>query len=255
MIMTAGARHTIRQDLFDCLSGITPGLSLNYQPIYDFSTGKIARWEGLIRWHHHRHGLIGPSVILQLVKDASAEFLLLSWVIEKACAAMAGARSGPSVAINMHSSLLTQSALLLTKISTSLSRHNIRPGRLELEITEDAAYPMDAQARSCFKSIQDFGIALALDDFGTGFAGLSVLRDFGFDRIKLDKSFMLEAADTERSALIMEGVAALARSLEVTLTAEGIETTQQLRRAKSLCLEGQGFLLGKPVPADAIAHW
>lgn len=254
--MTFESRRAIRQDLFDCLCGITPGLTLNYQPIYDFSTGKVARWEGLIRWHHHRHGLIGPTVILQLVKDASAEFLLLSWVIEKACSAMAGARSGPRIAINMHSSLLTQSALLLAKISTSLSRHNIRPDRLELEITEDAAYPMDAQARSCFKSIQGFGIALALDDFGTGFAGLSVLRDFGFDRIKLDKSFMLDAAaDTERNALIMEGVAALARSLKVTLTAEGIETAQQLQRAKRLCMEGQGFLLGKPVPADAIDYW
>lgn len=253
--MSTGSRRAIGQDLFNCLYGITPGLSLNYQPIYDFSTGNVARWEGLIRWNHHRHGPIGPAVILQLVKDAKAEFLLLSWVIDKACSVMAAARSSPRVAINMHSSLLTQSALLLAKISTSLSRHNIRPDRLELEITEDAAYPMDAEARSCFKSIQGFGVALALDDFGSGFAGLSVLRDFGFDRIKLDKSFMLEAADDERSALIMEGIAALARSLEVTLTAEGIETAEQLRRAKRLCLEGQGFLLGKPVPSDAIDYW
>lgn len=243
------------QDLFDCLSGITPGLSLDYQPIYDFSTGKVARWEGLIRWNHHRHGPIGPTVILQLVKEANAEFLPLSWVIEKACSAMAGAKSSPSVAINMHSSLLTQSALLLAKISTSLSRHNICPDRLELEITEDAAYPMDAQAQSCFKSIQGFGVGLALDDFGTGFAGLSVLRHFSFDRIKLDKSFMLEAPDDERSVLIIEGIAALAKSLKVTLTAEGIETAEQLQRAKRLCMEGQGFLLGKPVPSDSIDYW
>lgn len=245
----------LSKQLRDCLIGKESGLFLVYQPIYELGTMQISRWESLIRWNHPSRGILFPERVLQILSPVDGEQALFEWVLDEALATIASlgcaARAEACVSVNMSATLLHAKIDLTELIGRQIERHGVAPNQIEIEITETVAFQNDTRSQQCFQSIQALGIKIALDDFGAGYAGLGELRDFRFDRIKLDQGFIRTCPGNARSTALLRSIAALSDALDTPLTIEGIETPEQLDITHETgCREGQGYLLGAPVSRD-----
>ncbi len=226
------------------------GLHLHYQPFFDIVGGALRGFEALARWTDLGHGEVPPHVFIPLAESSGLIVPLGSWVLEQACRAAASWNTRCSVAVNL-SPAQFRSGQLASQIERILSGTGLAADRLELEVTESLLIEDIDQVLESLRAIKRLGVRVALDDFGTGYSSLSYLRRFPFDKVKIDRSFIHAMAEDEASRSIVDAIISLGHSLQLRVTAEGIETERQLAMLRSRgCDEAQGFLLGRPAAAD-----
>jgi EAL domain-containing protein (putative c-di-GMP-specific phosphodiesterase class I) len=223
-------------------------MALFYQPLVSCVTGTIEGYEALLRWNHPIRGFVSPVDFIPIAEESGLILALGQWVIETACATAAAWDRPLRVAVNLSPAQFKQTDLV-NRIMTTLTDTGLQPERLEVEVTEGVLINDPERAISILSDLRALGVKISLDDFGTGYSSLSYLRQFPLDKIKIDRSFIVDVGQDERSAPIVRAVVALAHSLGLTVTAEGVETQGQLDLLQGQsCNQVQGFLLGRPAP-------
>ncbi|WP_460987822.1 putative bifunctional diguanylate cyclase/phosphodiesterase [Sphingobium sp. TomTYG75] len=225
-------------------------LLLHYQPIFDTVTGKIAICEALMRWDHPTMGRISPAEFIPVAESSSLIEPITAWALEQACRDAMLWDDHVRVAVNISPALIKSDGLPRAVIS-ALMGSGLKAKRLELEVTESIFLEDSGRTSLILSELQRIGLRLALDDFGTGYSSLGYLRDYSFDTLKVDQSFMRSVGEEGRDRAIAQSVAYLAHSLDVETVAEGIETEEQLRYAREMGFTNvQGFVLSRPMPAE-----
>lgn len=221
-----------------------------FEPQVDLATGEIIGFEVLARWNHPLSGLIAPDDFIPVAEDSGLIDRLSEQVIGAALAAAAGWDPAIHIAVNISPSQLAD-GWLAQRIVKILAETGFPAERLVVEITESSLFADMDFARSIVTSLKNQGIRLALDDFGTGFSSLAHLRSLPFDIIKIDRSFVANLGEKRESTAIVRAVTTLANALSVPVCIEGIENEAAFRAVLSFgCAIGQGWYLGKPMPAD-----
>ncbi len=225
---------------------------LHYQPVVNLASGDISGFEALIRWNHPDKGMISPAAFIPLAEETGFIVPIGEWVIRQACATAAKWPGDLSVAVNI-SAAQFRSCGLMQVIVGALATSGLHPARLEIEITETVLLQNRDTTLAILRQLRELGIRIAMDDFGTGYSSLTYLQCFPFDKIKIDRSFVKDITENTGSLNIVRAVAALAKGMGMTATAEGVETREQLDRITSEgCNEMQGFLFSRPLPAHEI---
>lgn len=228
-------------------------LELHYQVQTSLATQQVTGYEALVRWKHPVRGNIPPSDFIPVAEENGLILRLGEWVIRRACEDAASWEHASKVAVNV-SPLQLAHADLPELFDDILAETGLPPQRLEIELTESAIMSDRNRALHVLRRVKALGIKIALDDFGTGYSSLETLRAFPFDKIKLDRFFIAELADSPQATAIIRAVLALGKSLSIPVLAEGIETSRQLEvLRREGCDEAQGFLLGYPGPMPLLA--
>ncbi|RFC61738.1 EAL domain-containing protein [Fulvimarina endophytica] len=225
--------------------------ALNYQPFHDLSSDTCMGFEALLRWNHPVKGNIPPLDFISLAEENGLIVKIGEWVLRTACMEAATWPGELIVAVNV-SPLQFKADTLLQTVSSALEKSGLPAERLEIEITEGALLDDTDNVLKTLKDLRELGVKISMDDFGTGYSSLSYLQKFPFSKIKIDRSFVANAnADSEA---ILRAVAGLGSSLGMAITAEGVETVEQLARIRGeRCTHVQGFLTGRPMAADHVA--
>lgn len=227
-------------------------LSLLYQPQVDVESEMVVGFEALVRWDHPTRGRIGPDEFIPIAERAGLIHLIDAYVLKLACKD-AQALPGVMISVNM-SPLDLRHPYIIENIRKTLQETDLDPARLELELTESAILDTSAESMEMLDRIRDLGICFALDDFGTGHASLVHVRRFPITKIKIDKSFIFNLGLQREAASIVEYVVRLGRSLGIILTAEGVETREQLRFLRAFgAHQAQGYLFAPPLPLPMAA--
>jgi diguanylate cyclase (GGDEF)-like protein len=243
-------RRELERDLRKAL--VAGEFELHFQAIVDLASDNINAFEALIRWRHPERGTIAPGKFIPLAEETGLIVPIGEWVIKQACATARRWPDGIKVAVNLSPAQLRSPGLLQVVVNT-LATTGLAARRLELEITESVLLQDSEAMLETLYRLRELGVQIAMDDFGTGYSSLSHLQRFPFDKIKIDRSFVSNITDNASSMNIVRAVAALAASLGVAATAEGVENREQLDAIRSEgCTEMQGFLLSKPIPAHLI---
>ncbi len=222
------------------------GLLVQYQPIVDLVTGRVASMEALSRWDHPVRGMVPPSTFIPLAEECGLIGSLGRAVLEEACQAAVGWDAWTSVSVNL-SPVQFKNPELPGVVADVLRATGLDPHRLELEITESAWLGANQQTTNQLAKLEALGVGIVMDDFGTGYSSLSSLQAFRFDGLKIDAAFIRNIETDPRAAAIVRLVAALAAELDLPITAEGIETEGQLAIVRQFGVSRvQGFLLGRP---------
>ncbi len=223
-------------------------LSVEFQPIVNARSGKVVSSEVLVRWFHPTRGEVTPDTFIPIAEQAGLILQLGNWVLRKACTAAAQCPELESVAVNL-SPVQFIDPNLVGHIETVLDETGFPPERLVLEITESVFLRDFGSAPEKLAKLRDLGIKISLDDFGTGYSSLSYLRQYKFDKIKIDKSFVDEIGERSDGLAIISAVIALAHNLGLEVTAEGVERQFQVDALRTLgCDTLQGYFFGKPHP-------
>jgi diguanylate cyclase (GGDEF)-like protein/PAS domain S-box-containing protein len=248
------ARRNLESDLRKAVMG--GELEVYYQPIVDLQHDRISGCEALLRWHHPVRGIIPPAEFIPVAEETGLIVAIGEWTLRRACADAASWPNDMTVSVNLSPVQFRKQGLALT-ITGALAAAGLRPDRLELEITETALMQNNASTLATLHQLRALGVRIAMDDFGTGYSSLSYLRSFPFNRIKIDRSFVRDLGEREEALVIVQAIAALARNLGMTTTAEGVETEQQLAIIRAAgCTQMQGYLFSPPRPlAELAALW
>lgn len=240
------ARNTLEGDLRDAIARCQ--FEIHYQPYFDVQTGRRQGVEALVRWRHPERGMIPPDQFIPLAEETGLIVPLGEWIIRQACDDATFWPADTRVSINLSPVQFKQTELF-DIIESALRNSGLPPERLEIEITESVLLERAAENLAFMERLSKIGVSLALDDFGTGYSSLSCLTTFPFNKIKIDKSFMGNLSAQYKSSAIISSVVTLARGLDMSVTAEGVETVDQLDGLKRLGVNfAQGYLLGRPVP-------
>jgi len=231
---------------------------LVYQPQVDARSGQITGMEALLRWQHPDLGLLGPDKFIALAEETGFILPIGEWVLQSACRQnKAWQQQGlPSVrvAVNLSAKQFGQYHLD-EMISATLMETGLEPEWLELEITESAIMKNAEQTSIILRKLKEMGISLAIDDFGTGYSSLAYLKHFPISRLKIDRSFIQDITTNPDDAAIAEIIIAMAQTLKLSVIAEGVETRAQMELLSfNNCIEMQGFLFSRPVPAELFAE-
>lgn len=246
----AGLERQLRRALLE------DQLVLHYQPRVALQTGAVTSVEALVRWAHPERGLLKPAEFLPLAEEARLGGELFEWVLERACRQARSwqqQRTARRVAVNVGPQALAEEGFTRL-VQDALTRHDLHPALLELEIDERAGRSALDDAGDRLGALRAMGVHVALDDFGVAYASLAQLRGMPLDGLKIDRSFVgrLGPADGNDVDLV-RAIIALGKSLRLTVTAEGIETREQNALLRTLsCDEGQGFLFSQAVPAEYV---
>ena len=226
-------------------------LLLHYQPVVDLATGALVGYEALLRWQHPTRGLVLPAEVIPIAEESGLIVPLGEWVLQEACQQLAQWHAhvpGLSMAVNLSGIQIADSAVV-ERLGSVLTATGVDPSCVSLEITESVLMRDAHQALGVLKAFKKLGVRLSVDDFGTGYSSLSYLKRFPVDVLKVDRSFVDGLGSDLDGQAIVRAIIALARSLGMSVVAEGIETPVQLHALQELgCAHGQGFLLGRPVP-------
>ncbi|URW74532.1 EAL domain-containing protein [Sphingomonas donggukensis] len=224
-------------------------LTLNYQPVVDAGTGRLTGFEALLRWTHPEFGPISPAKFVPLAEEARLIAPIGEWVLRTACDEAAKWDGSIRVAVNVSPEQLHNPAFV-SVVTQALANSGLSPDRLELEVTESVFMREGTGAIRVLESLLDLGIRLSLDDFGTGYSSLGYLSRTRFSSIKIDRSFVQGASKGEKEAIaIIRAVVALAQSLGMATTAEGVETEDEHAMIQGLgCTKVQGYYFGRPLP-------
>jgi diguanylate cyclase (GGDEF)-like protein/PAS domain S-box-containing protein len=234
--LAADLREALRRDEF----------KLAYQVQRLVQTGEITGYEALLRWEHAKNGWVSPEIFIPVAEESGVILALGEWVLRTACAEAATWAEPWRVAVNL-SPIQLMHVDLLNIVRSALEDSGLSADRLELEITETAIITDKSRALHILRGIKALGVTIAIDDFGTGYSSLDTLNSFPFDKIKIDKSFLLGSGDSRQARAIIRAVLALGKSLEVPVLAEGLETEEQLLLLQSEgCDQAQGYLWGRP---------
>lgn len=222
----------------------------HYQPIIDLETGAVTAFEALARWERSPGNFVPPSEFIPIAEETGIIGELTDQLLQRACREALQWPEHVVLSFNISPIQLQERGLGL-RILDILMQTGLAPSRLEIEITETALVQELEIAALILNDLHNGGIRIALDDFGTGYSSLAQLSNFQFDKIKIDRSFISSFQDQEKQEKIIKAIVGLGIGLDVPTTAEGIETTQQLRSLLEMgCKFGQGYLLGKAMPAE-----
>ena len=251
MRFEAERRHGLTLELRQGLAA--EEFELHYQPVLSLADDRISGFEALVRWRHPQRGLLGPAEFISVAEETGLIGNLGEWVLRQACRTAAGWPNDIKVAVNLSPCQFKQVGLLATVVS-ALDEAGLHPSRLELEITESVLLAQNGQNLQLLHALRDLGVRIAMDDFGTGYSSLSYLRSFPFDKIKMDRSFVSGIGIDPGSMAIVKAVTGLGSGFNLTTTAEGVETQDQLARLRREGFgEIQGYLFARPMPAaDAL---
>jgi predicted signal transduction protein with EAL and GGDEF domain len=223
-----------------------------YQPWVDIRSGRITGCEALLRWRHPLRGLLSPVEFISIAEETGLIGQLGDWVLRRACVDAVGWPPHIKLAINLSAAQFIGGKLSETVLN-ALAESSLEAKRLELEITETLIIDNFEATREALRQLRSHCISIALDDFGTGYSSLTHLRQLLVDRIKIDQSFVAEMATRADSAAIVCAVIALGRSLGLSITAEGVETQDQLDILRTAgCTDAQGYLFSRPKPVTQI---
>ncbi|PVZ20035.1 MULTISPECIES: bifunctional diguanylate cyclase/phosphodiesterase [unclassified Pseudomonas] len=243
----ARRRRAIEMDLREAIA--KQQLELYYQPIIDMGHNTVTGYEALIRWPHPQRGLVMPLDFIPIAEETGLIHDVGALALHLACREAASWQSDQTVAVNL-SPIQFKSGRLQALVVSALAESGLAPQRLELEITESVLLDDSEGNIQTLKALKALGVRIALDDFGTGYSSLSYLRSFPFDKIKIDKSFVHDMHNSRESLAIIRAITGMSRSLEIQITAEGVETREQYDRLRGEgCSHFQGYLFGRPVPA------
>ena len=234
---------------------------LFYQPIISLLDGRLKGFEALVRWQHPTRGLVGPDQFIDIVEENGAIVAIGEWILREGCRQLQAWRStlanAQDLRININvSAIQLASHGFARTMESALATNGLDPDALNMEITESVLMQKPEQARAILTEIKRLGVHIHLDDFGTGYSSLAYLRDFPIDALKIDKSFVSSsnasnAGATLASIEIIRTIIALAHSLSLTITAEGVETDVQREELRALgCDRGQGYYFSRPIEAS-----
>ncbi|WFE89979.1 EAL domain-containing protein [Roseibium porphyridii] len=225
-------------------------MELYFQPQYTLSDYQISGFEALLRWNHPTRGLVSPGDFIPLAEDTGLIVQLGEWVLEEACRIATGWPDHLRVAVNLSPRQLRGNAFGPVLIG-ALMKSGLKADRLELEVTESVLLTDTEDVVEALHQAKSLGVKVSMDDFGTGYSSLSYLRRFPFDKIKIDQSFVRSMAYSDDSISIVKAVIELAKNLNMTTTAEGVETRQLLDMLNDIgCTDAQGYYLGRPMPVS-----
>ena len=245
------ARRELEQDLRSAFAN--GELEINYQPIVNLERNAVCGCEALLRWRHPKRGMIAPGEFIPLAEETGLIVPIGEWVLRQACSVAATWPDRIKIAVNL-SPVQCKSRTLFQMVFNAVAAAGIAPQRLELEITESALLQEEEVTLANLQQLHDFGARIAMDDFGTGYSSLSYLRKFPFDKIKIDRCFVTDLSTGNESALaIVSAIIRLAGALGLTITAEGVETHDQLEMLRiEGCTEIQGYIFSAAKPANEI---
>ena len=240
-------QHALRVDLRGAME--RDELDLAYQPLVGLLSGQAEGFEALLRWDHPSRGAVPPNEFIPAAESTGLILPIGRWALERACSEARRWPISVRVAVNLSSIQFGQRDLPQA-VHAALAASGLPPDRLELEITESVPLLDDEANLSILHKLKGMGIRIALDDFGSGYASLSYLQRFPFSKIKIDRSFISRLTQAEEARTIVQTILAMSRALGVTVTAEGVETEEQLKFLRAHgCDQVQGYLLGRPIVA------
>jgi diguanylate cyclase (GGDEF)-like protein/PAS domain S-box-containing protein len=249
MIIGEELRHAIERGEFE----------LYYQPQVEVKSGSMVGLEALIRWNHPKRGLMLPAAFIAIAETTGSIVSIGEWVIEQACQQIKAwsdlAIAPPTVAVNLSGAQFKLASQLDQIVSENLTRYNIAPERLELELTESVLIETTQRHGETFKRLRKIGVRLAIDDFGTGYSSLDYLRSFRVSRLKIDRRFIIDVTVNADDAAIVRATIGLAHELGIEVIAEGVETAGQRDFLISAgCKLAQGYYFGRPMPTAAASE-
>ncbi len=229
-------------------------ISLVYQPQVDLATGRVSGAEALLRWTSPDIGNVPPSEFIPLAEESRLILRIGEWALHKACAQVRSWQNEGfadlRIAVNL-SSRQIQHGCILTQVKEALSNAGLDGRHLELEMTESILIAESDSTHDAFNKLHKLGVRFSIDDFGTGYSSLSYLKSFPIDAVKIDRMFLRGVPSNPDSSAIVAAIVAMARSLNIGVTAEGIETKEQLDFLRRHgCDSMQGYYFSKPIPAD-----
>jgi predicted signal transduction protein with EAL and GGDEF domain len=229
-------------------------LQLHYQSLYAAQGRELVGYEALLRGRHPTRGHVPPCEFIPLAEAAGLIEPLGRWVLRRACREAAQWPAPLSVSVNLSAAQFRGNDLVAT-VSDALAESGLAPQRLELEITESLLMSNTERVVSMLNTLSAMGVRIAMDDFGTGDSSLASLWRFPSDKVKIDRSFTQGLETDPKVGLIVRSIVSLAHSMRIRVNAEGVETAAQLGTLQRYgCDELQGFLLGRPAPADTLTH-
>jgi len=246
-------RRELEMDLRKALA--TEQFELHYQPLVVLKTNDVNAFEALLRWNHPTRGMISPADFIPVAEETGLIVPLGEWVLKAACNEAVDWPDHIKVAVNLSPAQLN-SRNLVSMVTAALNESGMSPHKLQLEITETVLLQNTFTTLATLHELRKMGVQIALDDFGTGYSSLSYLRSFPFDKIKIDRSFIQDLSNGAEPLAIVNAVAGLAKCLNMTSTAEGVETQQQMEVLQSSgCTEMQGYLFSHARPAKEIRQF
>lgn len=256
MLSEAEAQRTLRAQLRQAIRN--EEFVLYYQPKYDVQQKKIVSVEALIRWQHPERGLVGPGSFIPIAEKTGLIVPIGEWVLKTACKQLAAWRQMglplQTVAVNVSAVQLRRGNLPQT-VSGALQGTGLRAANVELELTESTFLGEAEPVFRALRGLRALGVKLSLDDFGTGYSSLSYLKSLRIDRLKIDQSFIRDIPGCSDAEAIVKAIVQLSRNLNLAVTAEGVETLEQRQVLEQLeCDEIQGYLIGRPVPAEELTN-
>ncbi|MEQ8772447.1 MAG: EAL domain-containing protein, partial [Erythrobacter sp.] len=224
---------------------------LHYQPVVDARSENVVSFEALVRWNSCEHGFVSPGKFIPLAEETRLIVPIGKWVLRQACMEAREWPEDVKVNVNVSPEQLLEPDFHQDVID-ALAASGLRPERLEVEVTESIFLRDASVARNALEQVMALGCSVALDDFGTGYSSLGYLRKLRFSTIKVDRSFVQGAAQGNNESLaIINAVVAMAKSLEMTTTAEGVENSDEAALIRNLgCDKIQGFYFGRPMSND-----
>jgi diguanylate cyclase (GGDEF)-like protein len=246
----ANNRRATEMDLH---SAIAHGeFELYFQPLFDLARNRISAFEALIRWNHPQKGLVSPLDFIPIAEETGLIVPIGEWVLKEACHQAMTWPDDIRVAVNFSTVQFARPGIV-NLVFQALATSGLAPDRLEVEITESLFLESSDSVREILHGLKQIGVRIALDDFGTGFSSLSYLRKFPFDKIKIDRSFIIELLSEQEASAVVKAITDLAAALDMETTAEGVEEPAQVEALRAHgCTTVQGYLFSKPVPAGKV---
>lgn len=234
-------------------------LSLNYQPQYNKACTKVIGAEALLRWNHPELGFVSPTRFIPLAEDSGLIVSIGEWVLNQACeqaVKMQLAGIEPFIMSVNLSAVQFRKGDLVEVVKNALDKSGLKPEYLDLELTESLLLKDQQSLLQMLQQLKLLGVRLSIDDFGTGYSNLSYLKRFAVDKLKIDQSFVRDMENDADDYALVKAIIQLAHSLGLIVTAEGVETEQQVKILTKLkCDEFQGYYFARPMPADEFVNY
>lgn len=256
MNMQSGSQLSLEQDLRSAV--IENQLFLEYQPFTDIVTGRVMGVEALVRWNHPTLGVLHPYDFISLAEEIGMIVPMGDWIFKTVCED--GKRLHEmgyplKMTVNLSGRQFAENRLV-DNLTRALDASGFNPNNVEIEITESVAMENINRTSSKLEKLTNHGISISIDDFGTGYSSLSYLKRFAVNKLKIDQSFVKHAITDSQDAAIIQAIISMAKSLGLTICAEGVESEDQLRLLSTLgCDYAQGYLISKPLKYEKLVEW